>query len=184
MCGADVVMAVGPKRGRYSGTSDGNRKVDVHVGRRLRLARMLRSLSQNELGAAVGVTFQQVQKYERGDNKIGASRLYQFSRVLGVEVGFFFDGASNNSSMLVGSMNDNAAFCLAESEVNFGYELLDDKEILALIRAYNGIQDQKLRRRILELVRSLNETSSLATAHDSLESDSSKSSEQAFDSEI
>lgn len=68
--------------------------IDVHVGSRVRLRRTLLGLSQERLGEAVGLTFQQIQKYERGANRIGASRLFEFSRILDVPVSFFFDDMS------------------------------------------------------------------------------------------
>src|SRR6202167_5852922 len=73
------------------GKGGGPNPVDVHVGARLRLRRTLIGMSQEKLGEAIGLTFQQVQKYERGTNRVGASRLYELSRVLDVPVGFFFD---------------------------------------------------------------------------------------------
>ena len=80
--------------------------VDVHVGSRVRLRRQVMKMSQEKLGDQLGVTFQQVQKYERGSNRVGASRLWRMSRVLDVPVGFFFDGLGEEGSVTEFSAND------------------------------------------------------------------------------
>src|SRR5512134_3751494 len=76
--------------------------VDIHVGSRVRLRRTLLGLSQEKLGEAVGLTFQQIQKYERGANRIGASRLFEFSRILDVPVSFFFDDMDDRARVAQG----------------------------------------------------------------------------------
>lgn len=119
--------------------------VDVHVGRRLRSRRTMLGMSQENLGDAVGVTFQQIQKYERGLNRIGSSRLYEFSQALNVPVSFFFEEFSNESN------SDS----VQETPASFEYEKLANKEVLSLVRSYCGIEDHLVRKRILGLVRSL-----------------------------
>ena len=119
--------------------------VDVHVGSRVRLRRLLIGMSQDKLGEELGVTFQQVQKYERGANRIGASRLFNISRVLGVPVDFFFDGIEGTAASGF-SENDQTPL------VN---EFINSPEGVALAAAFSRISDNTVRRRVLELVRAL-----------------------------
>jgi transcriptional regulator with XRE-family HTH domain len=119
--------------------------VDIHVGKRLRARRTILGMSQEETGDAVGITFQQVQKYERGLNRIGSSRLYQFACLLGVSVSYFFEEfeeAKQESGM-------------RETPASFEHEHFNNKEVLTLVRAYYGINDSQIRRKILSLVKSL-----------------------------
>ena len=127
--------------------------IDVHVGGRVRLRRMLISMSQERLGELLGLTFQQVQKYEKGTNRIGASRLHHIARSLGVPVQFFFDDLADEDR---GGARQGAGF----SEVNEApsvMEFVSSAEGLELNRSYARISDPKVRRRILELVRCLSE---------------------------
>lgn len=127
--------------------------VDVHVGRRLRARRILLGMSQESLGDAVGVTFQQIQKYEKGLNRIGSSRLYEFSRILNVAIAYFFEDFGNNASLPA----SDAQLALNEKESLFEYEKLGNKEVLTLVRAYNEIDDSDVRKSILALLKSLSE---------------------------
>lgn len=119
--------------------------VDVHVGRRLRSRRTMLGMSQEDLGEAVGVTFQQIQKYERGLNRIGCSRLYQFSRALGVAVSYFFEDFQDG----------NLPLPITEEPSVFEQDKLSNKEILALVRAYYDINDATIRKKILALVKAI-----------------------------
>ena len=121
--------------------------IDRHVGSRVRMRRILVGLSQERLGDALGLTFQQVQKYEKGTNRIGASRLQEIARTLGVPVSFFFDGAPQA---------DAAAGGFAET-ANPGYvaDFLGTTEGVQLNKAFIRIGDPKVRRRIVELVTAL-----------------------------
>jgi transcriptional regulator with XRE-family HTH domain len=124
--------------------------VDVHVGNRVRLQRMLMGISQEKLGERLGLTFQQVQKYEKGINRIGASRLFELSRVLGVPVQFFYDDAP------LGAPAQAATPGFAErSSDSHVFEFLSSREGLELNRAFSRITDPKVRRSVLDLVRSL-----------------------------
>ena len=123
--------------------------VDVHVGRRLRSRRTMLGMSQENLGDAVGVTFQQIQKYEKGLNRIGSSRLFEFSRVLNVSVSYFFEDLYDT----------NTASEVAEDSDNYEGENLANKEVLSLVRAYSAIGDELVRKKVLALVRSLSNTS-------------------------
>lgn len=124
--------------------------VDVHVGQRLRQRRVLVGLSQEKLARMVGITFQQVQKYERGANRIVASRLYQLAKVLDVPVSYFFDEISALAA------NDTSAVeVTSESAEGYGHDIMAERETLELVRAYYGIQDDRVRRRAFELLRTL-----------------------------
>lgn len=122
--------------------------VDAHVGSRVRLRRMLVGLSQEKLGDQMGLTFQQIQKYEKGINRIGASRLYQLSQILEVPVQFFFEGAPSPDGRARGGFADagNEAFL---------YEFLNTRDGLELNRAFVKISDSSVRRSVVELVRAL-----------------------------
>ena len=127
--------------------------IDVHVGARVRLRRTLLGMSQEKLGEAIGLTFQQVQKYERGANRIGASRLFDLSRVLDVPVSFFFDDMSDDISLQSPRMM--IAGLAEESIVTFDADPLTKRETLELVRAYYRITDPQVRKRVFELVKAL-----------------------------
>ena len=124
--------------------------IDAHVGTRVRLRRMLLGMSQEKLGEHLGLTFQQVQKYEKGVNRIGASRLFDLARVLGVPVQFFYDEAPTDviDTALAPGFSEQPA----ESYV---IEFLSTREGLELNKAFVKITDPKVRRSVVELVRSL-----------------------------
>jgi transcriptional regulator with XRE-family HTH domain len=124
--------------------------MDVHVGSRVRLRRMLLGMSQEKLGEHLGLTFQQVQKYEKGVNRIGASRLFDLAKVLGVPVQFFYDEApvGMQGAPLPIGFHDGPG----ESYV---VEFLGSREGLELNKAFARISDSRVRRSIVELVRSL-----------------------------
>jgi transcriptional regulator with XRE-family HTH domain len=126
--------------------------VDVHVGARVRLRRTLMGMSQEKLGSAVGLTFQQIQKYERGANRIGASRLFEISRVLQVPVQFFFEDMrtepeSSDYKPMLGETEPQDA--PAEQDP------LARRETLELVRAYYRIPDTQVRRQLFELAKAL-----------------------------
>ncbi|MFC0410723.1 helix-turn-helix domain-containing protein [Roseomonas elaeocarpi] len=128
--------------------------IDVHVGGRVRLRRTLLGMSQEKLGEALGLTFQQVQKYERGVNRIGASRLFDIARVLDVPIGFFFDdmpGSYGNNSTR--SRINGAGF--AEGQEGFEDDALNRRETLELVRAYYRITEPAVRKRVFDLIKSL-----------------------------
>jgi transcriptional regulator with XRE-family HTH domain len=115
------------------------------------LRRTLLGLSQEKLGEAVGLTFQQIQKYERGANRIGASRLFEFSRILDVPVSFFFDDMSERFKAA-----GAAAFGLADQpQPTLDPDPLTRRETLELVRAYYRIHDPQVRKRLFELTKSL-----------------------------
>jgi transcriptional regulator with XRE-family HTH domain len=130
--------------------------IDVHVGHKLRLRRTLLGMSQEKLGEAIGLTFQQVQKYERGANRIGASRLWDMSRILNCPISYFFEDISAQVAAADGSVQEVR---------NNEDDPLIQRETLELVRAYYNINDYHVRRRIYDLARSLaqmDETAKLA----------------------
>lgn len=149
---AEGVPAHGEKEGRAN-------PIDSHVGSRIRMRRTLLGMSQERLGDALGLTFQQVQKYERGVNRVGASRLYDLSRVLDVPISFFYDDMPEG----VGSPLGRRAGALggfADAQEPFGGgggvdDTLSRRETLELVRAYYRIPDAAVRKRIFELIKSL-----------------------------
>ncbi|MBL6454937.1 helix-turn-helix transcriptional regulator [Belnapia sp. T6] len=130
--------------------------IDVHVGTRVRLRRTLLGMSQEKLGEALGLTFQQVQKYERGVNRIGASRLFDLARVLDVPIGFFFDDMPD---AMGGTMNGvRRAMGFSDSQDAFEDDTLHRRETLELVRAYYRITDPSVRKRVFDLIKSLTPT--------------------------
>ena len=125
--------------------------IDKHVGSRVRMRRMMLSMSQEKLGDALGLTFQQVQKYEKGTNRIGASRLQHISNILQVPVAFFFEGAPNVQS---GTRHDHIGEAPSPAYVS---DFLATSDGLALTKAFTRINDSKLRRRIVDLVEQIAE---------------------------
>lgn len=126
--------------------------VDVHVGKRLRLRRTLLGFSQEKLGSLLGLTFQQVQKYERGTNRIGSSRLYKISTVLDVPVSYFFEGFEDGEASAAPRASASG---LAEDSAPYDAGSMDRRETLELVRAYYRIDDAQVRRRVFELIKSL-----------------------------
>jgi transcriptional regulator with XRE-family HTH domain len=121
--------------------------IDKHVGSRVRMRRMILGMSQSKLADGLGLTFQQVQKYEKGTNRMGASRLQQISHILQIPVPFFFEGAPQ----LTGQSKGNGA---APSPA-YVSEFLTTPDGLALTKAFMRIKDIRLRRRIVELVQGM-----------------------------
>jgi transcriptional regulator with XRE-family HTH domain len=119
---------------------------DKHVGSRVRMRRMMLGMSQEKLGDSLGLTFQQVQKYEKGTNRIGASRLQQISQILQVPVAFFFEGAPNPQT---GGRHESSGEAPSPAYVS---DFLATSDGLALTKAFMRIEDSKLRRRIVDLV--------------------------------
>ena len=119
--------------------------IDKHVGSRVRMRRMMLGMSQEKLGDALGLTFQQVQKYEKGTNRIGASRLQQISHILKVPVAFFFEGAP----LLPGQSASGLSEAPSPAYVS---DFLATSDGLSLTKAFMRIKNPKLRRRIVDLV--------------------------------
>ena len=124
------------KRERWKVGERGPRPVDVHVGSRVRVRRTMLGLSQTKLAELLGFTFQQIQKNETGANRMGASRLYALSGVLGVPVSYFFEG-------------------LDDAQSEGGEDTLTRRETLELVRAYYRIKNDEARKRIFELTKTI-----------------------------
>ena len=125
------------------------RAVDIHVGQRLRLRRTLLGISQEKLGEAVSLTFQQIQKYERGANRVSASRIYEFSQVLDVPVSYFFDEMNAETKATKGRRISPAPGEEPEHES----DPLARRETLELVRAYYKIEDPKVRKGLFSLTK-------------------------------
>jgi len=124
--------------------------IDRHVGSRVRMRRMMLGMSQEKLGDALALTFQQVQKYEKGTNRIGASRLQQISQILQVPVAFFFEGAPHlNDAAVLAETADGAP------SPSYVSDFLATSDGLSLTKAFMRIPDPKLRRRIVDLVQQI-----------------------------
>ena len=119
--------------------------IDIQVGNRVRIRRMLIGMSQEKLGDLLGLTFQQVQKYEKGVNRIGAGRLFEISRILNVPIDFFYEGVA---AQLAGTEPEGAPPVM---------EFVSSGEGLQLSLAFMKIKDAKVRKRVLDLVKSLAE---------------------------
>ncbi len=124
--------------------------IDTHVGSRIRLRRNMLGMSQEKLGENLGITFQQIQKYEKGTNRVGASRLQAIASILGVPVAFFFENAP-------GQETAHGGFAEEQSSTAFAMEFCSTPEGLQLNRAFFRIADPKVRRRIVDLVKSLSD---------------------------
>jgi len=116
--------------------------VDVHVGQRVRLARLSVGFSQERLGEAVGITFQQIQKYEKGTNRISASRLFQFAEVLGVDVPFFFQDVEDGGG-----------------QSSLAREAVFDRVDVELLRSLAAVKDARVKRKLIALVNVLSSAS-------------------------
>ena len=122
--------------------------IDIHVGSRVRLRRMMLGMSQEKLGEQLGITFQQIQKYEKGTNRIGASRLQHIARVLSVPVSFFFEDAPASPA-------ENPTGVAEPASVNYVVDFLSSSEGIQLNKAFVRIKDAQQRRRIIDLVRAM-----------------------------
>lgn len=127
----------------------GNRDpIDIYVGKRLRLRRSLIGVSQAQLGKAVGISFQQIQKYERGINRMGASRLYQFAGLLRVSVSYFFDDIETEQKTEEALQNKVVPLKAAPKQMH-------NKETLQLVRAFHAISDKKQRNKVMSLIKTM-----------------------------
>ncbi len=124
--------------------------VDVHVGQRVRQRRTLLGYSQERLAEALDLTFQQVQKYERGANRVGAGRLFELSKALDVPVTYFFEDLPDTPTA-----EPSGPRMLEEAQQRYEGDPMAQRETMLLVRAYYGVNDPVLRRRLLDLIRSL-----------------------------
>ncbi|AQS85385.1 MAG: helix-turn-helix transcriptional regulator [Acetobacter aceti] len=144
--------------------------LDAHVGARIRLRRTMLGMSQEKLGEAISLTFQQIQKYERGTNRVSASRLFEIAKVLDVPIGFFYDDMPlAPSAVPLEAPQTGPVMGFAEAQQGFGgppmsgtpspatvdAAVLSRRETLELVRAYYRIPDAGVRKRVLDLIRSM-----------------------------
>jgi transcriptional regulator with XRE-family HTH domain len=122
--------------------------IDIHVGSRIRLRRNMLGMSQEKLGENLGITFQQIQKYEKGTNRVGASRLQAIASILSVPVAFFFEDAP-------GRENGNSSGLSEDNSTTYVVDFLNSAEGLQLNRAFVRIADAKVRRKVVDLVKAL-----------------------------
>lgn len=133
-------------------TKGGPNAIDVHVGARVRLRRTLLGLSQVKLAEALGLTFQQVQKYERGVNRIGASRLYSLSKVLDVPIAFFFEDIPPG---IAGEIRRQPPGMAEPAAQHFDADPMSNRETMELVKAYYRVADPRKRRKVLDLIRTM-----------------------------
>lgn len=125
--------------------------IDTHVGKRLRLRRTMMGLSQQAVAQAVGITFQQVQKYEKGANAMNATRLYEFSQFMNVPVAYFFDGIESSRASARSGGNDG----FSEAPAIFDHGNVSDRESLEMMKAFKRIKEPAIRKRMSDLVRAV-----------------------------
>lgn len=131
--------------------SDTPHPVDVHVGQRVKLRRTLMGMTQGKLGECIGLTFQQIQKYERGANRVSASKLWQLGNVLDVPVSFFFEEMPDSvKEAFPGYQGENA-----ESDVPEEHLTLHRRQTLELVRTFSKLQDPVIRKRVIDVVRAI-----------------------------
>lgn len=143
----------GRRRGQREFSSDNPNPIDIHVGTRIRLRRILLGLSQQKLGEALGLTFQQVQKYERGKNRVGSSRMFELARVLQVPVAYFFEEMTPDTATIRPPAGTSARR-RPEAETP---DPMVKRETLQLVRAYYRIADPRVRKRLFEMTKALGE---------------------------
>ncbi len=141
-----------PRGRKPRAVKGGPNAIDVHVGQRIRQRRTLLGFSQEKLGEALGLTFQQVQKYERGSNRVGASRLWHVAQVLDVPIGYFYEELPDAAAATAGS---RAVLGAAEEQEAYGSDPMAKRETLELVRAYYRITNPSARRRVFDLIKAM-----------------------------
>lgn len=135
--------------------------IDVHVGNRIRLRRTLLGLSQEKLASLLGLTFQQVQKYERGMNRVGASRLWDIGKVLEVPVGFFYEDMDKevaNQSPRMFSIPDSTPAELSDNAEEVDLDPMHRQETIELVKAYYKIANRKAAKHMFDLIVAMSKT--------------------------
>ncbi len=143
-------------RRRRLASLDGSHPVDVHVGSRIRMRRTLLGMSQIVLGEKLGLTFQQVRRYERGANRVGSSRLFEISRILDVPISFFFEDMSPETASATSFSEPGQGRAKGKAEPE--RDPLAKRETLELVRAYYRIANPRVRKRVFELTKALGKT--------------------------
>ena len=149
-------LVVSPQQNERNFRITNNNAIDLHVGKRLRLRRTLLGMSQEQLGAELNITFQQVQKYERAANRVSASRLWDMSQILDVPISYFFDDMSEEtmqaSPRRVSRGPDNIDFDSGAASIK---DPMARRETLELVRAYYNIESASARKRVAEVVKTI-----------------------------
>ncbi|RYE06620.1 MAG: XRE family transcriptional regulator [Rickettsiaceae bacterium] len=127
--------------------------IDHRVSKRLKMRRLLLGLSQEEVGRAADVSIQQIQKYEKATNRIACGKLYSFSKLLKVPVGYFFNQLEESDTILGNAFVEEAEEYDSTNKPKT--DKANEKEIIALVRAFNDVEDAQVRRKIVELVKSM-----------------------------
>lgn len=141
------------RRGRPPGARAGSPDpIDIHVGRRVKLRRTLLRISQEQLAGDIGVTFQQVQKYESGHNRVSASRLYDISRVLDCPIAYFFEDIGEDVTSGRATPQPRTSDSLSEPQAGFDDDPMQRTETLELVRAYWRLHSTDLRCNVLDLL--------------------------------
>ncbi len=148
--------------GRKSGSNAYN-PIDVHVGARLRARRTLLGMSQTALGVALGISFQQLQKYEAGSNRTSASRLYELSKLLDVDIGYFFDEMDQTTESESPARLSQQKSKRSPRKPPKSEDPLHKRETLELVRAYYRITDPKIRGHVRKFFQSVASASNPST---------------------
>ena len=127
-------------------------QINLNIGEKIRTRRKELGINQTDLGSKIDVTFQQVQKYEKGQNKISASKLYDLSRKMEVPISYFFERANNNLSIAENAMNEESAEFIHKSN-----EESKSRETITLVKLYNNISNHSTRKKLLSFLKTLNE---------------------------
>ena len=136
-------------------------EMDIEIGKKVQTVRKLKGISQSDLADELDITFQQVQKYERGINRMSASRLYDFSKILKVSIGYFFEGYGEDFEDVI--MGD--AMGMAESDApTFEHQPISNRETMDVMRAYYRIKNSGTRKRILDLIKAVADEKDAAKA--------------------
>jgi len=138
-----------PKKNNKKSSGRLPNPIDVHVGSRIRLRRKILGVSQTALAEALGLSFQQVQEYERGTNRVSSSRLFDLCRILNVQLAYFFDEMGNDvAKQSPGALQGRAPMDIPQDPAA-------KRETLALVRAYYGIADQRVRQKLIATIRAI-----------------------------
>lgn len=161
-------MIISPKKASRGRTPSGApNPIDVHVGNRIRMRRNLLGWSQEKLGSLLGLTFQQVQKYEKGLNRVSASRLWDFSTVLSIPVSFFFEDMDKGIAQQSPRMFSNRDVVNLNEEVDsFNDDPMRKKETLDLVKAYYKIANRQAARHLFDLIIAMSKTQYMCNKND------------------
>lgn len=156
------MIKIAPKKSSRGRTPLGEpNPIDVHVGNRIRLRRTLLGMSQERLASLLGLTFQQVQKYERGMNRVGASRLWDISKVLEAPIGFFYEDMDKvvaNQSPRMFNTAEDAQIMLREDEEEYLTDPMQKQETIELVKAYYKIPNRKAAKHLFDLIIAMSKT--------------------------